>query len=71
MSSIATGEYAWIDRAVPRVARHWLFLFNTFAVVYAILLWASPLLLRAGYQRSGTFIFAVYRPRIDAQFAEI
>jgi len=61
MSSVATGDYAWIDRAVRRVARHWLFLFNTFAVVYAILPWASPLLLRAGYQRLGAFIFAVYR----------
>jgi uncharacterized membrane protein len=61
MNTTTTNDYAWIDRAARSVARHWLFLFNSVAVLYAGLPWISPALREAGYERLGGLIFAIYR----------
>src|SRR5689334_6800086 len=62
-------QLAWVDRSVRSIIRHWLFLVNTMAIVYAGMPWIAPLLERAGYTRLGRLIFLLYTP-LCHQFPE-
>ena len=59
--SAAPSPLAWVDRGARTIIRHWLFVVNSMAVLYAVLPWAGPVLENAGYTRLGQLIFSMYR----------
>jgi uncharacterized membrane protein len=51
-----------INDAVTWGLRHWLLFANGLALLYAGLPWLSPLARAAGYERTGQFLFLIYKP---------
>jgi uncharacterized membrane protein len=62
MSTAPSPQLAWVDRSARAIIRHWLFIVNSMAVLYAALPWLGPILQNAGYTRLGRLIFVMYRP---------
>jgi uncharacterized membrane protein len=48
------------DRATAWIARHWVWLLNGLALIYAGLPWLSPLLRSWGFERAGLTLFRMY-----------
>ena len=58
-------DVVWIHKINAAVAwglRHWLLCANGLVLLYAGLPWLSPLARAAGYERTGQFLFLLYRP---------
>jgi uncharacterized membrane protein len=50
------------DKAIFRLAKHWLFLANLFWGLYVGLPLLAPVLMNAGYATPATIIYTIYRP---------
>jgi uncharacterized membrane protein len=50
------------DKAIFRLAKHWLFLANLFWGLYVGLPLLAPVLMNAGYTTPATIIYTIYRP---------
>jgi uncharacterized membrane protein len=52
----------FIDKAIFKLAKHWLFLANLFWGLYVGLPLLAPVLMNAGYATPATIIYTIYRP---------